>query len=309
MKVRDQVNDDGVDFVSATGRYVILTAPSSQAISINAGAFSPSSVTIPAGTTVTWTNNSGSNQNVGSTTNPYDYQSGTISPAGTYAHAFVAPGVYNYSSSLGGFSGTVTVTGSANVGTNIRAGVGLHRFSFPDTAGGNGVELVYECEFRDWRVNIKISESGRVTLLPNTCPNPTFFCVSKTSSSGCTPVMGSSGSASLSAPGGFSALGNQLEAAKNGLMFFGTTGQNSSPFFGGTLCVGAPLHRLTPKNTGGAGACSGALNYTLSEMLAQPSGGSLLIAGQTVDIQTWFRDPSDPFTVGLTNGMEFQVCP
>ncbi len=310
MKVRDQVLDDGVDYVTANSRYRVLTSPAAQAVSINAGNFSPASVSVPVGTTVTWTNNSGVNQNIVSQSFPFNYSSGgPIAPAGTYAFTYVTPGTYNYQSTLGGFSGTITVTGSApTVGTSIRAGIALHRFSFADTAGGTGVELGYECEFTDWQGN-SIIRSGKVNLVPNTCPSAFTYCTPKLSSSGCSPVMGSSGVSSLAAPAGFQALASQVEASQNGLAFFGTTGQTNAPFFGGTLCVNTPLYRLGIKNSGGAGACTGAYAYSLAEMLAEPSGGPLLVVGQNVNVQVWFRDPPDAQTVGLTNGLQFQVCP
>jgi hypothetical protein len=309
MKVRDQVMDDGVDYVDSVGRYVILTTPSAQAISINAGSFSPSSVSIPAGTTVTWTNNSGSNQDVTSTTSPYTYASGTIAPGGTYVRAFVAPGTYNYQSALGGFSGTITVTGSASSVTGLRAGIGLRRFSFPDTAGGNGIELVYEAEFEDYNGNRTVSNSGKILLVPNTCPNPSVYCTPKVTSSGCVPSMSSSGVPSLSAPGSFTATASALEPGQNGIMFFGTTGPASSPFQDGTLCVNSSLYRLNIKNSGGAASCTGSFSYSLAEMLAQPQGGPLLVANQVVNVQAWFRDPPAASTTGLSNGLQFTVCP
>jgi hypothetical protein len=141
-------------------------------------------------------------------------------------------------------------------------------------------------------------------------PNPVAtYCTALVSSSGCTPSMGASGSPSLANPGGFSVRGVNLEQNQNGLMFFGTTGQNSSPFFGGTLCVNGPLHRMSVKNAGGASACTGLISYTLAEMLAQPTGGPLLVVGATVDCQVWFRDPPAAQTVGLANGLEFLICP
>ncbi len=142
-----------------------------------------------------------------------------------------------------------------------------------------------------------------------TCPTPTSYCTALASSNGCVPAMGSSGTASLANPAGFAATASQIETGQNGLLFFGTTGQNSAPFFGGTLCVSGTLYRLAVKNAGGASACSGSYSYTLAEFLAEPSGGPLLVAGAVVDCQVWFRDPPAAQTVGLSNGLEFTVCP
>ncbi len=141
------------------------------------------------------------------------------------------------------------------------------------------------------------------------CPIPTSYCTALVSSSGCLPQMSATGTASLANPLGFQVSGTSLEPALNGLLFFGTTGQNNVPFFGGVLCVAPTLYRLGIKNSGGASNCSGQLSYSLAEYLAHPSGGALLVVGQAVQSQVWFRDPPAAQTVGLTNGLEFNVCP
>ncbi len=141
------------------------------------------------------------------------------------------------------------------------------------------------------------------------CPQPSVYCAALISSSGCLPSMSASGTASLASPAGFTVSGNNIETTQNGLLFFGTTGQNNVPFFGGTLCVAPTLYRLGIKNSGGGASCTGSMSYTLAEFLAEPSGGPLLVAGQVVNCQIWYRDPPAPQTVGLTDGLEFTVCP
>jgi hypothetical protein len=135
------------------------------------------------------------------------------------------------------------------------------------------------------------------------------YCTSKISSSGCVPVMFAQGQPSLTNPGLFTVSASQLEDNQNGLMFFGTTGQNNFPFQGGFQCVSIPLHRLLIQNTGGSGPCTGGMAYNLGDFLAQPTGGPLIIVGATVNVQTWFRDPLSPSTTGLSDGWEFPVCP
>ena len=141
------------------------------------------------------------------------------------------------------------------------------------------------------------------------CTGPASYCNTLISSSGCTPAISSTGMASFTNPASFVVLGSNLEVNKNCLIFFGTTGQNSVPFFGGTLCVKPPLHRLPVQDSGGLASCTGAISKTLADYLAHPSGGALVIVGAAVDSQTWFRDPLAPLTVGLTQGLEFTVCP
>ena len=155
--------------------------------------------------------------------------------------------------------------------------------------------------------------SNAFPFTPNSgspCLPGASYCTAKLTSNFCFPQINNNGGVpSLANPGAFALVTTAMEPAVNGLSFFGTTGQNSSPFNGGTLCILGTLHRMPVKNTGGAAVCTGTFNYTLAEMTAQSSGGALVVAGATIDMQTWFRDPPDPFTVGLSNGYEFQVCP
>jgi glucose/arabinose dehydrogenase len=148
--------------------------------------------------------------------------------------------------------------------------------------------------------------------VPDECecnPPPVAYCTAKVTSSGCVPSIGFVGNASLSNPGGFAIRASNLEPNQNGIHFFGTTGPDSTPFQDGTLCVLSPLYRLNVSNSGGGAACSGLLAYTLQDVLDQPQGGILVIAGQVVNQQAWFRDPPAASTTGLSNGLQYAVCP
>jgi hypothetical protein len=140
------------------------------------------------------------------------------------------------------------------------------------------------------------------------CSAPTTYCTAKLSTSGCLPAIGSSGQPALSNPAGFSITTTAMEVGQNSLSFFGLTGPASTPFQGGTLCVGGILNRLNVKNSGGAAACSGSITYTLAELLASPGGGGIGL-GQQVNCQTWGRDVPDPFGSSLSNGLQFVTCP
>jgi hypothetical protein len=153
---------------------------------------------------------------------------------------------------------------------------------------------------------VTVNSSGPGT---SGCASPSVYCTSKVSSSGCVPVIASSGQPSLSNPGGFTVSANGLEINQNGIQFFGTSGPDTLPFQDGTLCVLSPLYRLAIKNSGGAASCSGSFSYTLADLLAHPSGGPLVVAGQQINQQGWFRDPPAASTTGLTNGLQYVVCP
>jgi hypothetical protein len=41
----------------------------------------------------------------------------------------------------------------------------------------------------------------------------------------------------------------------------------------------------------------------------QTSGDPILTVGATINAQYYYRDPADAQTVGLSNGVQFQICP
>ncbi len=185
--------------------------------------------------------------------------------------------------------GATVFTSSADLavtsGTTYTIQIGI----FPNTASGNS--------------------SFSVAFNGGPCTNNvTSYCTSLVSSSGCTPTMTATGSASLANPGGFTVSGVNVESDRFGLLVFGTTGQASTPFLGGTLCVAAPQIRLNAKITAIGAACTGTLSYTLAEYLAS-SGGNLVVVGAVINSQVWFRDAPAVQGGGLTNGIEFTVCP
>jgi plastocyanin len=318
-KIRDQVLDDGVNYVTSTGDYVILTAPQVAAISIVAGAFSPSAITVPAGTTITWSNASGGSQSVQSTTAPYTYNSGTIVAGGTYARTFVKPGTYNYTSVPGGFSATVTVTGTSNAVTTLAQGGQQYRARMDDTAGGTGIELCYELRFRDWPGNILVAPSHRVPLTGAT--TGTGYCFGDGSATACpcgnTAVSGAgtgclnslgtgarlfgSGVASISAD--TLVLQGTGMPNSSALYFQGTAQQNGglgSVFGDGLRCAAGSVLRLGTKvNTAGAS------NYPVGVDLIVSIKGAVSAPG-TRNYQVWYRNAAafcQPETFNLSNGL------
>jgi hypothetical protein len=129
------------------------------------------------------------------------------------------------------------------------------------------------------------------------------FCTAKTSSSGCVPSIGATGSTSIAA-GDFAITGAALEGGQFAVVVYGTQGGAAIPFQGGFLCVAPPLARLQPMATGGAqGACDGSL--------AQPAAGVLAAVGpgNGFHAQIWFRDPGAASGSGLSEGLEVVACP
>ena len=85
-------------------------------VAIAAGGFSPQSITVPPGTTVTWTNNT----NIPQTVNQVQGQfiSGFIFVGKTWSYTFATPGVFQYKSATSGITGTVTVSSTAGGGSS-----------------------------------------------------------------------------------------------------------------------------------------------------------------------------------------------
>ena len=85
------------------------TTPSSgNAVSISNFSFTPGTLTVAAGTTVTWTNNDSTTHTVTSDTGAFG--SGNLTPGSSFSHTFAGPGSYAYHCSIHtSMRGTVTV--------------------------------------------------------------------------------------------------------------------------------------------------------------------------------------------------------
>ena len=136
-----------------------------------------------------------------------------------------------------------------------------------------------------------------------------IYCTAKPSSQGCAPTI-----ALLDAPSATKGVGSTLEArdliaGQVGLFLHGTSGAASTPFHGGFLCLSGPWTRHLPRSTGGSGtACAGALEEDLNAYIA--SGvDPRLVAGATVYVQAWSRDPGDPTLDSLSDAVAALICP
>jgi hypothetical protein len=198
------------------------------------------------------------------------------------------------------------VNGGALASSPARHGGGqVFRADIPGALVGL---IEYRFRAEDDHGNTAVSPFKQYQATP--CSGTVFaYCTSKVSSQGCMPVTFGQGAPSLGAPASFSFGAGNVDAGQNGILFFGTTGQNSAPFQDGFLCVQAPLYRLNVVNSGGAAGCQGSFTYTLNDLLSQPQGGGLVVAGAVLNIQAWYRDPPSASTTGLSNGLQLTVCP
>jgi hypothetical protein len=221
----------------------------------------------------------------------------------------VTPGTYAISTT-GGFNGTVVVTGGAVTQKGFYMGGQQYRFSVEATSAA---ELCHELVFTDWAGNVRVTRPVRVTLSGGGCTPPTVYCTAKTTSNGCIPTIGSSGTPSASDGAGFFITGTNVINNKFGLFFYSHAGQQAVAFQGGTLCVKLPIKRTAVKNSGGNSPpndCSGHFSIDFNAYIALGTDPAL-ISGAIFDGQFWFRDPgfAAPNNTGLTDGIHVTLCP
>lgn len=310
-KIRDQVLDDGVNYVRPSGLYVVTNTVQTGAVAITAGGFSPSVLNITVGTTVTFTNSSGATQSVDSNTAPYLYSSGNLANGATYSRTFVAPGIYNYASVPSGLVGQIVVSGTATtISSALHAGGQMYRFGMNDTASGLGQALCYELRFTDWAGNIRVSDARCIPLFSNNTGTP--FCFGDGSlatpcpcgnnglaGNGCANSANPNGS-NLSATGStaldtivFTASG-ELPTALT-IFLQGDAINASGVVFGdGLRCVAGSLKRLYVKNAvGGTVSAPGVGDASVSARSA--ALGDTIIAGTARHYQAYYRDANPSF--------------
>jgi hypothetical protein len=155
------------------------------------------------------------------------------------------------------------------------------------------------------------------TTYVETVPAPVSYCTAKINSLGCTPAIGFAGTPSTSATSGFTISTGQVRNQKSGLLIYTASGRASPPFQGGTLCVGTPVRRSVPLNSGGsplpAADCSGVYSIDMNAFAHGTLGGNpatfLTAPGTTIDTQFWGPDPgfAVPNNSTLSAGVEYTL--
>jgi hypothetical protein len=141
-------------------------------------------------------------------------------------------------------------------------------------------------------------------------PAPTGYCTAKVNSQGCTPWISYGGAASMSLGNGIALVGQNVRPNLPGLMIWSVNAA-ATPFFGGTLCLGAPVRR-TPGQLATTLAvgfpCTGQYYFLFSKAYMAQNN---LTPGQDVHAQWWSRDNgfAAPNNVGLTGGLKFTIAP
>jgi plastocyanin len=92
----------------STGGTGATGGPGTNEVFIQGMAFNPGTITVTAGTTVTWTNKDAVTHTVTSTTNLFD--SGSLGTNGTFSHTFATAGTFPYICKIHPYmTGSVTV--------------------------------------------------------------------------------------------------------------------------------------------------------------------------------------------------------
>src|SRR5260221_662483 len=159
-----------------------------------------------------------------------------------------------------------------------------------------------------WIFNRALTDAEVQLLASN---NPGVYCTAKVNSLGCTPTMvPASSGPSISGPDDFYVTATNVLNNKTGILFWGTA-PASVPFHGGIRCVAAPFIRTHAVNSGGnppPNDCSGTYRFRFSHAYM---ASNLLTPGDTIYAQYWSRDPGfpSPDNIGLTDALEFVICP
>jgi hypothetical protein len=154
-----------------------------------------------------------------------------------------------------------------------------------------------------------------LAVVPGGDCSPRTYCSSGISTNLCQPSMSATGVPSASASAGFVLSATLVEGQRSGLIFYGITGRNDSPW-GCTstsrLCVKAPTQRMSASGSGGTlNQCNGVIAEDWLAFLASHAGalGQPFAAGDLVTAQCWYRDPPSCKSTNLSNGLEWVVQP
>lgn len=134
------------------------------------------------------------------------------------------------------------------------------------------------------------------------CPAPTNYCPLTPNSVGPGAAIDSTGSTSITA-NGITLIATGAPPNVFGVFYYGPN-QIQVPFGEGFRCVGGGVRRLPVVNSGTAGTFVQAWDFT------NLPGGDVLLPGEVVQVQCWFRDPpGGPAGFNLSNARTFLLCP
>jgi hypothetical protein len=156
-----------------------------------------------------------------------------------------------------------------------------------------------------------VPDSGWVRVVLSDTPLPDIYCTAKTNSAGCVPLIGSYGAASVSIGNNFTFVAANVLENMFGMLIWSLT-PASTPFGGGTLCLGSPVERTSVQMAGtaapGAYPCLGLYSHTFTQAYLAQHG---FAPGDDLYAQFWSRDTgfAAPTNVGLTAAMHAVILP
>jgi hypothetical protein len=229
-----------------------------------------------------------------------------------------------FSSSLLGTAQTAahihgfTPPGDCSGGIQKNLGNGFHRKGTWAYAEPNEADLLADLSY----VNVHTGGfpggelRGQMLVMSQSEPNFTNYCTAGSSASNCTALLSASGFPSATMATGFVLAASTVEGQKDGLFFFGTSGQQANSWGNGTSfqCVVPPVTRAgTLSGTGTVGSCDGSFSQDLNTLWCPscPKPGKNPGAGAVVQTQLWYRDPQNTSnqTTSLSDAIEFVMVP
>jgi hypothetical protein len=153
---------------------------------------------------------------------------------------------------------------------------------------------------------------GPCGIVPAGCGGP------GSSNSGCTPLIGWTGTPSATAPSGCTITATGMDGQRLGGFFYGLSYApiNIGAGAGGTswFCGPAPRQRMNPfGNTNGViGGCDGARSIDVNTWMTNNTDGlgAPFVSGLTLYIQGWNRDSGNPSSgLNITDGLAVTLCP
>ncbi|MEZ5974538.1 MAG: VCBS repeat-containing protein [Planctomycetota bacterium] len=285
VKYRDQVLDDGVDYVSSIA-YAAPMLGIVGSVDVNAGGFTPSSATVAVGESLQFS--AVLSPATVTLQGPVDFAF-SLAAGGVQEWVFVRPGVYTVTSSLSSNSLTVTVTGTETSVKGLPMGIGQHRYGIPqlpltplDTMAV-WVALTDAPGNTSWHPLAPVDYPGGGVVR---------YCspavVNTTNQSAIIDWTGSFAIADQN----FGLTASQLPLNEFGF-FLVATGQAMIPNAGGsfgTLCLGTNIGRFNQVSQIGNSGSSGsiALSVPLGSLPLNPAQAAQ--AGSTYHFQAWYRD-------------------
>jgi len=132
------------------------------------------------------------------------------------------------------------------------------------------------------------------------------FCIGSVNGEGCVATLSTMGTPGISSGQPFVVRADQVRTSTTCMLIYGL-GPGDGPFAGGRLCVGAPLWRTAPGNSGGVAPCSGSHSVDFAGLWQSPSHPALEV-GARVHCQVWYRDTT-PEASSVSEALLFTIEP